>query len=143
MFEKLQPTKLDPILGLSQLFQADPRSEKVDLGIGVYKDDEGITPIMSSVKKAESRLLAEQSSKAYVALAGAELFRDQMRSLVLGDAVLAGRVATLQTPGGTGAIRQIFETMKILNPECTIWISDPSWPSHLGIAKHMGFKTRR
>ena len=96
MFEKLQPTKLDPILGLSQLFQADPRSEKVDLGIGVYKDDEGITPIMSSVKKAETRLLAEQSSKAYVALAGAELFRDHMRNLVLGDAVSAGRVATLQ-----------------------------------------------
>ena len=142
MFEKLQPTKLDPILGLSQLFQADPRSEKVDLGIGVYKDNEGVTPIMASVKKAEARLLAEQSSKAYVAVAGAELFRDQMRNLVLGDAVLASRVATLQTPGGTGAIRQIFETMKILNPECTIWISDPSWPSHLGMATHMGFKTR-
>ena len=126
MFEKLQPAKLDPILSLSQLFHADPRSEKVDLGIGVYKDDEGITPIMSSVKKAEARLLAEQSSKAYVALAGAELFRDHMRNLVLGDAVSAGRVATLQTPGGTGAIRQIFETMKILNPECTVWISDPS-----------------
>ena len=102
MFEKLQPTKLDPILSLSQLFQADPRNEKVDLGIGVYKDDDGITPIMSSVKKAEARLLAEQSSKAYVTLAGAELFRDQMRNLVLGDAVMADRVATLQTPGGTG-----------------------------------------
>jgi aromatic-amino-acid transaminase len=97
---------------------------------------------MSAVKKAEARLLAEQSSKAYVSLAGAELFRDQMRNLVLGDAVLADRVATLQTPGGTGAIRQIFETMKILNPDCTIWISDPSWPSHMGMATHMGFKTR-
>jgi aromatic-amino-acid transaminase len=142
MFEKLQPAKLDPILGLSELFQADPRSEKVDLGIGVYKDYRGATPVMSAVKKAEARLLAEQSSKAYISLAGAELFRDQMRNLVLGDAVLADRVATLQTPGGTGAIRQIFETMKILNPDCTIWISDPSWPSHMGMATHMGFKTR-
>lgn len=142
MFEKLQPTKLDPILGLSKLFQADPRSEKVDLGIGVYKDDNGVTPVMSSVKKAETRLLVEQSSKAYVSLAGAEIFRDQMRNLVLGDVVAIDRVATLQTPGGTGAIRQIFEVMKIVNPDCTVWISDPSWPSHMGMAKHLGFKTR-
>jgi len=142
MFEKFQPAKADPILGLSKIFQADPRAEKIDLGVGVYKDDNGITPVMSSVKKAEARLLQEQNSKAYVSLAGAELFRDQMRDLVLGDAVAADRVATLQTPGGTGAIRQIFESMKILNPDCTIWISDPSWPSHMSMATHMGFKTR-
>ena len=83
MFEKFQPAKADPILGLSKLFQADPRAEKIDLGVGVYKDDNGITPVMSSVKKAEARLLQEQYSKAYVSLAGAELFRDQMRDLVL------------------------------------------------------------
>ena len=142
MFEKFQPAKTDPILGLSKLFHVDPRAEKIDLGVGVYKDKDGITPVMSSVKKAEARLLREQNSKAYVSLAGAELFRDQMRDLVLGDAVVADRVATLQTPGGTGAIRQTFESMKILNPDCTIWISDPSWPSHMSMATHMGFKTR-
>ena len=109
MFEKFQPAKADPILGLSKLFQADPRAEKIDLGVGIYKDDNGITPVMSSVKNAEARLLQEQNSKAYVSLAGAELFRDQMRDLVLGDVVADDRVATLQTPGGTGAIRQIFE----------------------------------
>ncbi|MGA0311330.1 MAG: aminotransferase class I/II-fold pyridoxal phosphate-dependent enzyme, partial [Candidatus Puniceispirillaceae bacterium] len=142
MFEKFQPAKADPILGLSKLFQADPRAEKIDLGVGVYKDDSGITPVMTAVKKAEARLLQEQNSKAYVSLAGAELFRDQMRDLVLGDAVASDRVATLQTPGGTGAIRQVFESMKILNPDCTIWISDPSWPSHMSMATHMGFKAR-
>ncbi|MFZ9136029.1 MAG: aminotransferase class I/II-fold pyridoxal phosphate-dependent enzyme, partial [Candidatus Puniceispirillaceae bacterium] len=142
MFEKFQPAKADPILGLSKLFQADPRAEKIDLGVGVYKDDSGITPVMTAVKKAEARLLQEQNSKAYVSLAGAELFRDQMRDLVLGDAVADDRVATLQTPGGTGAIRQVFESMKILNPDCTIWISAPRWPSHMSMATHMGFKTK-
>lgn len=141
MFEKFQPTKPDPIIGLTKLFQADQRSEKIDLGIGVYKDDVGATPVISAVKRAEARLLSEQDSKAYVSLAGSELFRSQMRELVLSDSVLQNRVATLQTPGGTGAIRQIFEAVKILNPDCTVWISDPSWPSHIGMATHMGFKT--
>ena len=71
MFEKFQPAKADPILGLSKLFQVDPRAEKIDLGVGIYKDDNGITPVMLSVKKAEARLLQEQNSKAYVSLAGA------------------------------------------------------------------------
>jgi aromatic-amino-acid transaminase len=142
MFEKFQPAKADPILGLSKLFNADSRSGKIDLGVGVYKDDSGNTPIMRAVKKAEARLHKEQTTKVYTALAGSELFRDQMRDLVLGDAVPAGRVATLQTPGGTGAIRQILESVKMLNPDATIWISDPSWPSHLSMATHMGFKTR-
>jgi aromatic-amino-acid transaminase len=124
------------------LFNADSRSGKIDLGVGVYKDDSGNTPIMRAVKKAEARLHKEQTTKVYTALAGSELFRDQMRDLVLGDAVPAGRVATLQTPGGTGAIRQILESVKMLNPDATIWISDPSWPSHLSMATHMGFKTR-
>jgi aspartate aminotransferase len=142
MFEKFQPAKADPILGLSKLFNADSRSGKIDLGVGVYKDDSGNTPIMRAVKKAEARLHKEQTTKVYTALAGSELFRDQMRDLVFGDAVPAGRVATLQTPGGTGAIRQILESVKMLNPDATIWISDPSWPSHLSMATHMGFKTR-
>ena len=117
MFEKFHPAKLDPILSLSKLFQSDQRNKKIDLGIGVYKNDSGVTPVMSSVKKAEARLLTEQSSKAYVSLAGAELFRDQMRNLVLGDSVVPQRVATLQTPGGTGAIRQILEAMDLATDE--------------------------
>jgi aromatic-amino-acid transaminase len=142
MFEKFQPAKADPILGLSKLFNADSRSGKIDLGVGVYKDDSGNTPIMRAVKKAEARLHKEQTTKVYTSLTGPELFRDQMRDLVLGDAVPTARVATLQTPGGTGAIRQILESVKMLNPDATIWISNPSWPSHLSMATHMGFKTR-
>jgi len=142
MLEKFQPAKTDPILGLGKLFQADPRDTKIDLGVGVYKDASGHTPIVRAVKKAEIILHETQTSKTYVGLAGSELFRDEMRKLVLADAVPSERVATLQTPGGTGAIRQVFETMKMLNPNCTIWISDPSWPSHMAMATHMGFKTR-
>lgn len=142
MFEKFTPAKADPILGLSKLFNTDPRSDKIDLGVGVYKDDSGNTPIMRAVKKAEARLHNEQTSKVYTSLPGPESFRDAMRDLVLADAVPAERVATLQTPGGTGAIRQVLESVKMINPDCTVWISDPSWPTHLSMATHMGFKTR-
>ncbi len=142
MFEKFTPAKADPILGLSKLFNTDPRSDKIDLGVGVYKDDSGNTPIMRAVKKAEARLHNEQTSKVYTSLPGSESFRDAMRDLVLADAVPAERVATLQTPGGTGAIRQVLESVKMINPDCTVWISDPSWPTHLSMATHMGFKTR-
>ncbi|MEK9744820.1 MAG: amino acid aminotransferase [Candidatus Puniceispirillum sp.] len=142
MFEKFTPAKADPILGLSKLFNADPRSDKIDLGVGVYKDDSGNTPIMRAVKKAEARLHNEQTSKVYTSLPGPESFRYAMRDLVLADAVPAERVATLQTPGGTGAIRQVLESVKMINPDCTVWISDPSWPTHLSMATHMGFKTR-
>ncbi len=142
MLEKMQPAKADPILGLGKLFKADSRDTKIDLGVGVYKDPTGNTPIMTAVKKAEAVLLSQQDSKAYKGLSGDEMFREKMRELILADAVPVDRVATLQTPGGTGAIRQLFETMKKLNPDTTIWISDPSWPSHMAIAKNMGFNTR-
>ena len=142
MLEEFLPAKADPILGLSKLFQADPRDGKIDLGVGVYKDATGNTPIVQAVKQAETILHQTQTSKTYVALAGSELFRAEMRKLVLADSVAIDRVATLQTPGGTGAIRQVFETMKMLNPKGAIWISNPSWPSHMAMAKHMGLKTR-
>ena len=141
MLEKLIPAKADPILGLGKLFAADSRDNKIDLGVGVYKDADGKTPIMTAIKKAEIRLHAEQTSKSYKALAGDEVFRDEMRKLVLGDAVSADRVSTLQAPGGTGALHQLFEAMKMLNPTATIWVSNPSWPSHVAMAKHLGFKT--
>ena len=142
MLEEFLPAKADPILGLGKLFQADPRDGKIDLGVGVFKDATGNTPIVQAVKQAEIILHQTQTSKTYVALAGSELFRVEMRKLVLADSVAIDRVATLQTPGGTGAIRQVFETMKMLNPKGAIWISNPSWPSHMAMAKHMGLKTR-
>ena len=140
MLERLQPVPPDPILGLGQLYAADPRDDKIDLGVGVFKDAAGNTPIMTAVRKAEVVLHDQQTTKAYKGLAGDEAFRDEMRQLVLGDAVPADRVATIQTPGGTGAIRQLYETLKMINIDATLWVSDPTWPSHVGMAKHMGLK---
>lgn len=141
MLEKFTPAKPDPILGLGKLFAADQRPGKIDLGVGVYKDPTGNTPIMTSVKKAEAILHGTQNTKAYKSLGGDDVFRDKMRELVLGDAVDAMRVATAQTPGGTGAIRQLYEVIRRLSPDATIWISDPTWPSHLSIAAAMDLKT--
>lgn len=142
MLEKFQPTPPDPILGLGQLFKADPRDNKIDLGVGVFKDAAGNTPIMSAVKKAEVILHDSQTSKTYKGLAGDEAFRDEMRKLVLGDAVAADRVATLQTPGGTGALRQLYEAIKKVNGDATLWLSDPTWPSHVAMGKAMGMNIR-
>ena len=142
MLEKFQPVPPDPILGLGQLFAADTRAGKIDLGVGVFKDAAGNTPIMRAVKTAEMVLHESQTTKTYKGLAGDEAFRDSMRALVLGDAVSADRVATIQTPGGTGAIRQLYEAIKKINGEATLWLSDPTWPSHVGIARHMGMKMR-
>ena len=142
MLEKFQPVPPDPILGLGQLFAADTRDGKIDLGVGVFKDAAGNTPIMSAVKKAELVLHNSQTTKTYKGLAGDEAFRDSMRELVLGDSVPAGRVATIQTPGGTGAIRQLYEAIKKINAEATLWLSDPTWPSHVGMARHMGMPMR-
>ena len=128
MLEKFQPVPPDPILGLGQLFAADTRDGKIDLGVGVFKDASGNTPIMSAVKKAEKVLHDSQTTKTYKGLAGDEQFRDSMRQLVLGDVVSADRVATIQTPGGTGAIRQLYEVMKKINSGATLWLSDPTWP---------------
>lgn len=140
MLERFQPVPPDPILGLGQLYAADPRDDKIDLGVGVFKDASGNTPIMTAVRKAEIVLHDQQTTKAYKGLAGDEAFRDEMRQLVLGDAVAADRVATIQTPGGTGAIRQLYETLKMINIDATLWVSDPTWPSHVGMARHMGLK---
>ena len=142
MLEKFQPVPPDPILGLGQLFAADPREGKIDLGVGVFKDADGNTPIMSAVRKAEVILHDMQTTKTYKGLGGDEGFRDSMREMVLSDSVAAERVATIQTPGGTGAIRQLYEAMKKINEEATLWLSDPTWPSHVAIAKHMGMKIR-
>ena len=142
MLERFQPVPPDPILGLGQLFAADTRDSKIDLGVGVFKDASGNTPIMSAVKKAEKILHESQTTKTYKGLGGDEPFRDSMRQLVLGDSVPADRVATIQTPGGTGAIRQLYEVMKKINSGATLWLSDPTWPSHVGIAKHMGLTIR-
>ncbi len=142
MLSDLTPQPADKILELMQLYRDDPREGKVDLGVGVYKDADGRTPVMRAVKAAERRLVETQETKAYTGLAGDPAFTAAMRRLVLGDTVEAGRVAAAATPGGTGAIRQGLELMRYADKDATIWISSPTWPNHLTIVKYLGLPMR-
>ncbi len=138
MLTDLTPQPPDKILELVQMYRADPRAQKIDLGVGVYKNAEGVTPVMRAVKAAEQRLIDTQDTKAYTSLAGDPAFTAAMRNLVLADSVDASRVAAAATPGGTGAIRQGLELMQYANRDATIWISTPTWPNHLTIVKYLG-----
>jgi aspartate aminotransferase len=137
MFAHLSPQPKDKILALMAAYKEDPRDTKVDLGVGVYKDASGNTPVMRAVKAAERRLVDEQTSKAYVGLAGDPAFSDAMIDLVLNGAVARERVAAVATPGGTGAIRQGLELIKLAAPDATVWISNPTWPNHPSIIKYL------
>ena len=137
MFEKLSQQPADKILALMAQFRADPRDEKVDLGVGVYKDASGNTPVMRAVKEAERRILADQSTKSYVGLAGDPAFSDVMIELVLGDTIARDRIAAVATPGGTGAIRQALELIKLADANAKVWLSNPTWPNHPSIIKYL------
>mgnify|MGYP003650114207 CR=1 FL=1 len=141
MFETLKPQPADKILALMQTYKDDPRQTKVDLGVGVYKDPTGLTPIMRAIKTAEHRLWEEQDTKVYTGLAGDPAFADAMIELVLGDAVPRDRVAAAATPGGTGAVRQAFEMVKMANPDVRVFVSDPTWPNHVSILRYLGIET--
>jgi len=133
VFESIKPPGPDKIIMLIKQFKDDPRERKIDLGVGVYRDINGMTPVMKAVKDAEYRLWQEQDTKAYTALAGDPEYHAAMRSLVLGNAVDDDRVAVLHTPGGTGAVRNAFEIIRLTAPGRTVWVSAPSWPNHLSM----------
>ena len=137
MFENRVPPELDKILRLMGMFAADPRPDKVDLGVGVYRSSEGKTPVMAAVKSAEQRIWAAQETKSYVGISGDPVFLEAMRGLILGDVVPAARVAACATVGGTGAVRQVLEMTRWLTPDATVWISDPTWPNHPAIIDHL------
>ncbi|MDO6797622.1 aromatic amino acid transaminase [Shimia thalassica] len=138
MLNNLKPQPADKILALMALYRDDPRPTKIDLGVGVYKNAEGVTPVMRAVKEAERRLVEEQTSKAYVALAGDPAYSNAMIELVLNNVVDRGRIAAVATPGGTGAVRQAFELIKGVSPDATVWVSNPTWPNHVSILNYLG-----
>ncbi len=142
MLNNLTPQPADKILALVQMYRDDPREMKVDLGVGVYKNAEGVTPVMRAVKAAERRIVDEQETKAYTSLAGDPAFATAMRKLILADSVDVGRVAAVATPGGTGAVRQGLELMQYADRASTIWISNPTWPNHPSIIKYLGVPMR-
>jgi len=141
MFEQLKEKPADKILALGQAYREDPRETKIDLGVGVYKTPEGVTPIMRAVKAAEKQLWEIETTKSYTALAGESGFTDAMAGLVLGDAVAREQVSTIATPGGTGAVRQAFELVRMVNRDARVFVSDPTWPNHLSILAHMEIET--
>ncbi|MCB1328824.1 MAG: aspartate/tyrosine/aromatic aminotransferase, partial [Maritimibacter sp.] len=138
MFEHLKDLPADKIIALMAEFRADPRENKVDLGVGVYKDASGNTPVMRAVKAAEKQLWERETTKTYTALAGDPGFGKALSGLVLGDAVEDERLACAAQPGGTGAIHQALELIKMATPEVTVWLSAPTWPNHPSILKHLG-----
>ncbi|MEM6887503.1 MAG: amino acid aminotransferase [Pseudomonadota bacterium] len=140
MFETLNAQPADAILMLMQMFRDDPRPGKIDLGVGVYKDATGNTPIMRAVKAAEKQLWAAETTKSYTGLGGDPAFADALSSLVLGNAVPRDHVAAVATPGGTGAVRQGFELARMAAPGTRVFVSDPTWPNHLSILKHLGME---
>ncbi|MCV2879262.1 aspartate/tyrosine/aromatic aminotransferase [Sedimentimonas flavescens] len=137
MFNSLKPQAPDKILALMGMFRADPRTDKVDLGVGVYKDAEGRTPVMRAIKAAEKQLWDKETTKTYTALAGEPEFHAAMAGMVLGADYPKDRLSALQTVGGTGACRMGFELARMANPDVTIWVSDPTWPNHLSILSFM------
>ncbi len=142
MLKNLTPQPPDKIIQLIGMYAEDPRTDKIDLGVGVYKDENGKTPVMRAVKAAEKRLLEAQQSKSYVGLLGDLGFVAAMRDLVFGPGVLSDRITGAQTPGGTGAIRQLLELVKLADPSATVWLSDPTWPNHPAIVKYLDIPTR-
>jgi aromatic-amino-acid transaminase len=140
MFSQLKEHPADKILALMQLYKDDPRPTKIDLGVGVYKNAEGVTPVMRAVKAAERKLVEEQTTKSYVGLAGDPAFSDVMIDLVLGGAVPRDSIAAAATPGGTGAVRQAFELIRMANPAARVFVSNPTWPNHVTILNYLGME---
>lgn len=141
MFEVLPQLPADPILGLSTAFKADTNPKKIDLGVGVYKDEQGRTPILNSVAKAQTILLGKEDSKTYITPQGVQGYIDGMLQLMLGEAnpvLLADRIAAVQAPGGCGALRILSELIKRCDDKLTVWVSDPTWANHIPLIGNAG-----
>ena len=145
MFEKVVAAPADPILGLTEAFRADTRSHKINLGVGIYKDETGATPILHCVKQAEQKLLTDEKTKNYLGIEGNIEYGRIVQQLLFGrDAALvtSGRAKTAQAPGGTGALRIAAEFVVRNNLAKTIWISDPTWANHVSVFQAAGLTVK-
>lgn len=143
MFEVLPQLAPDPILGLSAAYREDNNPDKIDLGVGVYKDEQGNTPILTSVAKAQNILLERETSKTYITPQGHQGYIDNMLALLLGDkspVLLADRVAGVQAPGGCGALRILSELLVRCNENAKVWVSDPTWANHIPLIGSAGLQ---
>ncbi|KEY57339.1 amino acid aminotransferase [Serratia sp. DD3] len=143
MFEKITAAPADPILGLTDIFRADTRPNKINLGIGVYKDETGKTPVLTSVKKAEQYLLENETTKNYLGIEGIPEFAFYTQELLFGKQspiINSKRARTAQTPGGTGALRVAADFIANQTTAKRIWISNPSWPNHKNVFAAVGLE---
>ena len=145
MFENLKPVAIDPILGLMIAFKADNRLEKIDLGVGVYQDDRGRTPVMASVKEAEARLMEVETTKSYQGMAGDPDYNHRLLELLFGgehSILKSGRIKSIQAPGGSGALKVGAEVIRRARPESKLWIGVPTWPNHVPLLGGTGFEIK-
>ncbi|MDJ0090712.1 amino acid aminotransferase [Pantoea allii] len=143
MFESISAAPADPILGLADLYRADDRPNKINLGIGVYKDETGKTPVLTSVKKAEQYLLENETSKNYLSIDGLPDFAHCTQELLFGKGnalIASGRARTAQTPGGTGALRVAADFLSTQTAVKRVWVSNPSWPNHKNVFNAAGLE---
>ncbi|GEN22385.1 aromatic-amino-acid aminotransferase [Halomonas cupida] len=146
MFEKIERVPGDAILGLIEAFRKDTNPQKVDLGVGVYRDAQGSTPVMRAVKEAEALLLKNETTKTYIGSHGAPSYGEVVLPLVLGEdspVLAAGRASVTQSPGGTGALRLAADFVASQLPGKGIWVSDPTWPNHHGIFTAAGIELHK
>jgi aspartate aminotransferase len=146
MLERLERLPIDPILGLMALYRADEDPRKVDLGVGVYRNDQGETPVLACVRHAEAAVLAAQRTKSYVAAAGNAGFNQAMAKLVLGEghpALASDRVRSIQAPGGCGALRLGAELIRSAFPQAIVYVSTPTWANHVPLLSGAGLKLQR
>ncbi|MCT8870625.1 amino acid aminotransferase [Shewanella xiamenensis] len=145
MFNSLIAMPADPILGLLTQYREDTHPQKVDLGVGVYKDPAGNTPILNCVKKAEKFRLETETTKVYIGPTGSPQFNTLMTELAFGSdhsAIIANRIRTVSTPGGTGALRVAGDFIKRCNPNAVLWVSDPTWANHTGLFEAAGITVK-
>ncbi|WP_107852577.1 amino acid aminotransferase [Oceanimonas marisflavi] len=145
MFEKVTAAPADPILGLTDAFRKDTRTDKINLGVGIYKDEAGQTPVLRCVKKAEARLVQEQTTKNYLSIEGIEAYGQVVQKLLFGaDASIIAeqRARTAQAPGGTGALRIAGEFIARQLDTNTIWISNPTWANHRAVFTAAGLEVK-
>jgi len=141
LFQNLKPLPPDAIIGVMALFREDDDPNKVDLSVGVYQDDNGNTPILEAVRIAEQQILQEQSTKSYVGIAGNIGFNERMEMMLFGEshpALKAGRISSVQTPGGSGGLCVAGHCVVRAKPDARVWLSDPSWPNHLPLLRLSG-----
>jgi len=146
MWKNVEPAPPDSILGLTEAFRNDPSPDKVNLGVGVYKDDQGLTPVLECVKQAEKILLEKQKTKSYLPISGDPSFGQEVQKLLFGDeseVLSSGRAATAHAPGGTGALCVGAALLNKFNPGAMVWVSSPTWANHNGVFGAAGFTIDR